>query len=126
MRWWRRLVGFWPPPEPTDAKEGTAPPIYHLQPYAEPITQQNYLAAWAEVRALPAGVRITAKLHERLANVVSEVCPVTMRTNEERSIWLANHDGRKQILEMLAREAQYNVRLLGAPSGEPKMKGPST
>jgi hypothetical protein len=122
--WRRRLQGV-PGEDPPIATDGAPPPVINLMPYAEPVPRKDYLAAWHEIGALPAGIRIKVKLHEMLASVFSETCPVTLRTTEERSIWLANHDGRKQILQMLAREAYLNVKLLGAPVENDRFRGPS-
>lgn len=127
MKWWRRVLGrlLRPDLEQTPAKDGTPPPVYLLHPYTEPVTQEEYLAGWSEVRQLPAGKRVIAMLHQRLASVLSEKCPLTIHTPEERSIWLANHDGRLLILEMLAREAYLTTKLSGALPTQQKLKGPS-
>lgn len=127
MNWWRRvLTGVQRTDrDQTHATEGEPPPKYLLHPYTVNVPKADYLAAWHEVRQLPAGVRIIAKLHERLAGVLAEKCPLSIHTSEERSIWLANHDGRLQILELLAEEAHLNVKLSGAPLTEQRLKGPS-
>jgi hypothetical protein len=108
----------------TDAPSPTAPAHLTIFPYTKRVDWPEYLAAWNDVRGSASGERVLATLNQSYAEVLRERCPKDRRTAEERSLWLAGHDARVQILQDLTTQAFYNTRLLQGKK-TPRPQAPS-